>query len=135
MAVRVGRRGLPGKAVAAVMGADGTNVGEQLRRDYMQRCKDAAPMRREIDLSPRAELLPRKLAHACMQEFNASFGQVHEEAVPELSLREVAEFVFDNLTDKFGIEQHVIYDPKGKVETREIRLSDPDHIGAFCMDR
>ena len=118
------------------------NVSESAINEYTTEVKARKEKKINflIDPTPLEFLGQRKVAgvvmgdaNALADETNTSFGAVHELTLPELSLPELSEWYFEKQRDRFpGAAYSEEFDKATRVLTKELRISDPEHVGDWC---
>ena len=118
------------------------NVSESAINEYTTEVKARKEKKINflIDPTPLEFLGQRKVAgvvmgdaNALADETNTSFGAVHELTLPELSLPELSEWYFEKQRDRFpGAAYSELFDKATRVLTKELRISEPEHVGDWC---
>ena len=87
-----------------------------------------------VDARPLDSLVQRKISHAVANELSCveSFGRVHEISIDALQLRDLAESYFKSVVARFGLTPKVVYDPRSRVTSHELRIKNPEDVGEFC---
>ena len=87
-----------------------------------------------VDARPLDSLVQRKISHAVANELSCveTFGRVHEISIDALQLRDLAESYFKSVVARFGLTPRVVYDPRSRVTSHELRIKNPEDVGEFC---
>lgn len=110
------------------------HLGADLIDDFLLDRKERLLRLVSVDARPLDSLVQRKIAHAVANELSRveTFGRVHEIAIDALQLRDLAVAYFNSVAARFNLTPKVVYDPKSRVTTNELRIKNPDDVGNFC---
>ena len=109
------------------------NVTEDLMAAYRNELKQKIIGTISVDLRPLDNVIGRKISDAVLAvDGKDSFGHHQIVKLDTLAVRGLADFYLNATAERFGETVQEVYSPTDKTTTRELRLSDPSHVGEFC---
>ena len=110
-----------------------SHVSADLMAEFMMWRKALAASLVPIDLRALHSVIVRTVAGIVMDcDGTGAFGHHVVRSLDILKLGALADYYIDSVAGRFELEPCVVYDPKSKRTTKELRISVQEQVGDYC---